>query len=56
MQTWPFLGVTRVLHASTWRAGGGGEGGGHEDGRAGKHEKGVRVGAGRGGRPSGGGW
>lgn len=35
MQIWPFLGVTRVLHASAWRGGSGGACGGREGGRAG---------------------
>lgn len=56
MQTWPFLGVTRVLHASAWRGGGGGDGGGRGGGRAGTRGEGVRVGAGRGKRSSGEGW
>lgn len=53
MQTWPFRGVTRVLHASAWR---GGEGGGRGGGRAGTRGEGVRVGAGKGERSSGEGW
>lgn len=47
MQTWSFLGATRVLRASAWR----GEGGGGDWG--GRREEGVRVGAGAGGRSSG---
>lgn len=57
MQTWPFRGVTRVLHASARRGGGGGEGGGRGGGgRAGTRGEGVRVGAGEGERSSGEGW
>lgn len=64
MQTWSFLGVTRVLHASAWRGGGGGggrgggggEGGGRGGGRAGTRGEGVRVGVGRGERSSDEGW
>lgn len=58
MQTWSFLGATRVLHASAWR-GGDGDGdkdGGRGGGPAGTHGEGVRVEAGRGGRSSDEGW
>lgn len=54
MQIWPFLGVTRVLHASAWRGGSGGAcGGGREGGRAGTRGEGVRVVGQRGGGPTG---
>lgn len=56
MQTWPFLGATRVLHASAWRGAGDDEGGGGGGGRAGTRGEGVHVGAGWGGRSSDGGW
>lgn len=56
MQTWSFLGATRVLHASAWRGGDGGAGGGRGGGRAGTRGEGVRVGAGRGERSSDEGW
>lgn len=59
MQTWSFLGATRVLRASAWRGGegegegGGGGGGGAAGGRrAGRRGAGVRVGAGKGGEES----
>ena len=50
MQTWSFLGATRVLRASAWR----GEGGG--DDQVGTHGEGVRVGGGRGEESSDEGW
>lgn len=53
MQIWPFLGVTRVLHASAWRGGSGGVHGGREGGRAGTRGEGVRGGGQRGGGPFG---
>lgn len=57
MQTWSFLGATRVLRASAWRGEAGDEGGGRGGGdRAGTRGEGVRVGAGRGERSSGEGW
>lgn len=48
MQTWPFLGATRVLRASAWRGEGGGCGGNWEGTRG----AGVRDEAGRGERSS----
>lgn len=51
MQTWSFLGATRVLRASAWR---GGEGGG--DGRTGRCGEGVRVGTGKDEESSDEGW
>lgn len=53
MQIWPFLGGTRVLHASAWRGGSGGVRGGREGGRAGTRGEGVRGGGQRGGGPFG---
>lgn len=56
MQTWSFLGATRVLHALAWHDEDGDEGGGSEGGREDTHGEGVRVGDGRGGRSSDEGW
>lgn len=48
MQTWSFLGATRVLRASAWRGEGGGRGGDWEN----TYGVGVHVEAGRGGERS----
>lgn len=55
MQTWSFLGATRVLRASAWR-GEGGEGGGRGGDREGTRGEGVRVGDGKDERSSDEGW
>lgn len=52
VQTWSFLGATRVLRASAWRD----ECGGRGDDRVGMHGKGARVGAGKGERSADEGW
>jgi len=55
VQTWSFLGATRVLRASAWR-GEGGEGGGRGGDREGTRGEGVRVGDGKDERSSDEGW
>lgn len=52
MQTWSFLGATRVLRASAWRGEGGGRGGDQEGTRV----EGVHVEDGKDERSSDEGW